>query len=417
MNKQLKTILLGLAVFAAVIAGIFVVYTVQNQGAAPVPTPVSRPSPAPTAQVPQIFEVSPDDVCALSFSVAPELVPGLNCVSKELYKNDTRNLPGTYFLDAANKLGSDTVLTPGETYVYVINYENTGTGATAGEIVDVLPQGLKYLDADDNCSHTASTRTVTCELDSVAAEDGSRVAIRFEVEETIGADSITNKATLTPTVGDASTCSLSSAIKTPPPSSSPSASPSPSPSPSPTLEASIDCITKRAYLDNASNSVGNYYLNSEITNTNSLTDGQTVVFNVAIKNNGAAAAPGVKITDTLSSNLTYLDGDTGCTYSAEARTVTCDVGTVSANTETSRSFRARISAASTTAIANTADVTSSNGQRDSCSITINAAGQVVAPPSPVPTELPEAGIFEVTVGTLGIGVLLLIVGALGLLLI
>lgn len=417
MSKQLKTILLGLILFLAIAAGVFIVNTVQKPVSSP--TPSRAPVSSPTAEVPQVFVV--DGACSLSFSVEAELVPGLNCVTKDLYADVAANTPGTYNLSATNLLADDYDLEPGEQYVYVISYENTGTGAGSGTITDVLPAGLTYVDSSQECDYTAANRTVTCEVEAVAAGGEGRVAIRFEVDEDISADSVSNVAILTPT-GDeesASTCRLSNAIKTPPPSDKPSQTPSATPSPSPVLEAKLDCIAKRAYMDNTSNSSGNYYLNTEITNTNTISDGQTVVFNVAIKNLGGAEVPNATITDVLSSNLTFVDADTGCSYNAESRTVTCQVGNLAAYTETSRSFRAKVGVASTTAIANTADVTSTNGQRDSCSITINAAGEVIPPsevPSPAPVALPEAGIFEITAGTLGLGLLLLIVGAIGLIL-
>ena len=76
-----------------------------------------------------------------------------------------------------------------------------------------------------------------------------------------------------------------------------------------------------------------------------------------------------------------------------------------------------MSATGTISVANTAEVTSTNGQRDSCSVEIGATGLVVTAPSTAPTALPVAGVLEVTTGTLGIGLLLLILGGLGLLLI
>lgn len=212
------------------------------------------------------------------------------------------------------------------------------------------------------------------------------------------------------------------------PSSSPSTSPSPSPSesapvyasPSPSTppSASLSCASKKMYEDDSRNRAGFYYLEKEITDTNTLSNGQIIVYNVVTKNSGGNSAPDTTITDELSSNLTYVDGDSGCTYDSASRTVTCTIGTLSANSEAQRSFRSKVTVAGTQSVANTAEVTSTNGQRDSCSITIDATGLVVESTStPTPSSLPVAGIFEVTAGTLGIGMLLLILGGLGLLLI
>lgn len=212
-------------------------------------------------------------------------------------------------------------------------------------------------------------------------------------------------------------CASTSPSPSPSGSVSPSPSPSVSPSPSPSSAgAQLDCVVKQAFVDDARNRAGFYYLENQITDTNILQDGQTVVYNVKLRNTGGAAVSDTTITDKLSGNLTYIDGDSGCNYDGTSRNVTCSVGTLGANSETQRSFRARITTAGTTSILNTAEVSSTNGQKDSCSIKVDATGKVVVPSPSAPSELPVAGVMEVTTGTLGVGLLLLIVGGLGLLL-
>ena len=209
-------------------------------------------------------------------------------------------------------------------------------------------------------------------------------------------------------------CASATPSISPTPSSSAAASPSPSDIPS----AALKCMSKKMYSDDSRNRAGFYYLENEITDTNTLQNGQVIVYNVNTKNAGGNSAPDTTITDTLSSNLTYVDGDSGCTYDSTSRVVTCTIGTLSPNSEAQRSFRAKVNVAGTTSVANTAEVTSTNGQRDSCSIQISATGQVITSvASPIPTALPVAGVFEVTEGTIGVGLLLLIAGGLGLLLI
>lgn len=206
--------------------------------------------------------------------------------------------------------------------------------------------------------------------------------------------------------------------ESPSPSPSGSAPVYPSASPSTPPSASLDCVAKRMYEDDSRNRAGFYYIEKEIVDTNTLQNGQTIVYNVVAKNAGGNSAPDTTITDTLSSNLTYVDGDSGCTYEATSRVLTCTIGTLSANSEAQRSFRAKVSVAGTVSVANTAEVSSTNGQRDSCSVKIDATGKVVVTEaSSVPTALPVAGVFEVTALPLGIGLLLLVAGALGILLI
>jgi uncharacterized repeat protein (TIGR01451 family) len=176
-------------------------------------------------------------------------------------------------------------------------------------------------------------------------------------------------------------------------------------------------VAKKIYADDSRNRAGFYYLEKEITDTSVIQSGQIVVYNVVAKNAGGNGAPDTTITDKLSTNLTYLDGDSGCTYDTASRTVTCVIGTLSPNSEAQRSFRTTVSVVGTTSVANTAEVSSTNGQRDSCSVKVDATGKVATVATPAPTALPVAGVFEVTAGTIGVGFLLLVFGALGLLLI
>lgn len=203
----------------------------------------------------------------------------------------------------------------------------------------------------------------------------------------------------------------------PTPSPSGSVSPSPTPTPSTVAGAQLDCVVKRIYEDDSRNRAGFYYFENEILDTNLLQDGQVVVYNVVTRNTGSQALSDTIITDKLSSNLTYQDGDSGCMYDSASRVVTCTVGAIAGRSEAQRSFRAKLSVAGMTAVTNTAEVSSTNGQRDSCSVEVDVAGKIVVPTPEAPTALPAAGVFEVTTGTLGIGLIFLILGTLGLLLI
>lgn len=218
---------------------------------------------------------------------------------------------------------------------------------------------------------------------------------------------------------DACSTTLVVACVSPSPSGSPLVSPSPSSSTTP--GASLSCVSKRMYQDDSRNRAGFYYLEKEITDASTVQDGQMIVYNVTAHNSGGEAASDTTVTDKLSTNLTYVDGDGACTYDNSSRVVTCTIGALAGSSEAGRSFRTKVSVSGPTSVANTAEVSSSNGQRSSCSVQINATtGQVqsAAPASsPAPTALPVAGVFEVTAGTLGVGFLFLIVGALGLLLI
>lgn len=217
-------------------------------------------------------------------------------------------------------------------------------------------------------------------------------------------------------VSDVTGLCLNPACTTEPDCVCPGSSATPSPSPSGITSSELECVVKRVYEDDAQNTSGVYYLNREIVDTNTLTNGQVIVYNIVIANTGNAEVPGTTIDDVLSSNLTFQDASSGCTYDSGSRKVTCDVGFLPANTETSKSIRVTVAVAGTTSINNRADVYSTNGQRDTCEIAVSTTGTIEQPPSPVPTALPEAGVMEVTTATLSLGVLLLLMGGLGLLL-
>lgn len=429
LRRRTKHLLAGLSVFIVLVLGVVVANLVRQPSKIANVEVTATLHPSASVASGGSGGATVQNACYLNFTVSPPLVPGLNCVKKELYKDDATNTPGTYKL-SGNKLAPNYQLVPSEQYVYVINYENSGTAATGGSLTDVLAGGLTFVDASTGCS--ASGQTVTCSIASVGASSSGQKAIRFVVDEETNEELFKNTATITPQEGEPSYCSLTnplapSSSPSPSPSPSPKSSPSPSPShspgvsPSPTPSpsagtANLSCIVKRAYEDDSRNSAGTYYLNNEIVDTTTLSDGQTIVYNIVAGNSGALAAPDVTVTDKLSSNLTFLDASSGCSYQSGSRTVSCEVGSLSGATQASKSIRVRIATSGSGAIANTAEVSSTNGQEDSCSITISAEGLVVQQPSPVPSELPAAGVFEVTAGTLSIGVILLLLGLLGLVL-
>ncbi|GEM_PF-3618850 len=209
----------------------------------------------------------------------------------------------------------------------------------------------------------------------------------------------------------------------PSPSLSPSPSPSLSPSPSPSAPpgAELDCVVKRAYKDETTNTAGNYSLSREIVDTNTVLVGDRIVFNIVAGNHGGLAASDVvTVTDTLGTAVEFVDSESSCSYTASNRKVSCTLGAIAGGAEKAVSFRVSVVSAGSKAVANTATVSSTNGQTDSCTIAISSTGIVQSPtpnpsPSSPPEELPTAGIMSFTTGTIGAGILLLLLGALGLL--
>lgn len=355
-----KTLLISLAIFLTIIMAVGVIYFVRKPStptmppATPKPTAISSALPEETAVPAPVFVIEPIAACTQTFTVACASVTHKACN------------PTTFACVTVDGAGADTCTTDES----CVNPTHKVCNTTTFACETVSGAGTNSCTTDANCAtpthKTCNTTTYACETVNGAGEN---------------------------------TCTTDANCAKAP-------------------SASLSCASKKMYEDDSRNRAGFYYLEKEIRDTNTLSNGQIIVYNVVTKNAGGNSAPDTTITDELSSNLTYVDGDSGCTYESSTRTVTCTVGTLSANSEAQRSFRAKVTVAGTQSVANTAEVTSTNGQRDSCSVTIDATGIVITSTStPTPTSLPVAGIFEVTALPLGIGMLLLILGGLGLLLI
>jgi uncharacterized repeat protein (TIGR01451 family) len=70
--------------------------------------------------------------------------------------------------------------------------------------------------------------------------------------------------------------------------------------------------------------------------------GETLLYLVAVSNDGPSTAQAVRITDTLPAYLTFVGGDSACT--ASGQTVTCNVGTLAAGATRSLLIQARANA-------------------------------------------------------------------------
>lgn len=405
MKITKQTLLMSLGIFGAMVASVVVMYMVRGGNKTlPGETPsdlVSKASPT----VAPIFQIA-GNVCALSFDIP--CAPGISCTSKKAYQNVATNVAGSYTL--TSEISSGATVSRDQILVYQLNYANTGnTTIPSAVFTDTIPASVDFVDSQAACAYVSSTRVVTCTMTNIPAGATGSVAFRVRVRTDAASSSFTNTATLTPSTGTVSNCSIPLTV---------AGLTSPSPSPSSSAGApNLDCLYKRAYEDDSRNRAGFYYLERQITDTSNLRDGQTIVYSIGMRNHGNASSSDVVMTDVLSSALTFVDADNGCSYDAGSRRVTCNVGSLAGGVEATRSIRVRIGVSSSTVIENSAEVFSTNGQRDTCYLRVDASGKVVTQPSPSPvTTLPNAGVFEITAGTLGAGVLFLLVGAVGLLL-
>ena len=84
-------------------------------------------------------------------------------------------------------------------------------------------------------------------------------------------------------------------------------------------------IEKRAYEDESTNKAGDYDMNYEV---DMVSKNQVIVYAFEVTNDGDVNATDIKVKDILKGDnrelLTYMDGDSDCSYASSSRTVTCD---------------------------------------------------------------------------------------------
>ena len=96
---------------------------------------------------------------------------------------------------AVVKTGPDSAIV-GQSFAYTITASNTG-GVDADDvtITDVIPAGADFVSADSPCVYNAGTRTVTCELGTLAV--GEDVTVHITVTPNTSG-TLVNTATVTP---------------------------------------------------------------------------------------------------------------------------------------------------------------------------------------------------------------------------
>lgn len=196
---------------------------------------------------------------------------------------------------------------------YTLNVTNAGPSFASGvELVDRLPASADFRSASSGC--TASGQTVTCDVGLILPGQSEQVQIVVRPRQP---GTITNSATVS---GDQS---------------------DPDPTDNDAVEAtvvqaaSVDLgVTKADAPDPVS---VNEILTYTLTATNAT---------------GQDTASGVRIEDTLPSNVDFVDATAGCT--AVGRAVTCQVGDLAAGG--SRVFQIRVRPRQTGTITNTATI-------------------------------------------------------------
>lgn len=206
-------ILAGVAVFTAIR-----LYQLRQQAVAPT-APESKPKAAAT----------PKACTALTFTLQQ---PGLNCIAKRSWEDDSRNAPPIYYL--VNEISAGSNLANDQIFLYSVSYKNTGTAvANAASITDILPSQIDFVDAGTGCTYASATRTVTCDLGNVAPAVVSQRAIRVKVSSSATTGLFTNSAVVSSGTST-SNCKIALNVQAGSPTGTPTTTPTGTPGATPT---------------------------------------------------------------------------------------------------------------------------------------------------------------------------------------
>ena len=227
----------------------------------------------------------------------------------------------------------------GTTVTYTLNVSNRGPSTGVDVILtDTLPGGVSFVSVSAGCGEVGGI--VTCNLGTLGSGDSANVSI---VVRPTAVNTITNTATVTSGVAD--------------------------PRPEDNTATETTRVSPAADL-----SV------SKADSPDPVQLGDDLTYTITVANRGPSTATGVTLTDTLPAGVTFVSVSAGCT---EAQgTVTCTLGTVASGDSSTVSIVVTPTVAGT--IANTARVTSSEGDPNTGDNTAAQSTVVSAPPPPTP---------------------------------
>lgn len=212
-----------------------------------------------------------------------------------------------------------------------------------------------------------------CNMTTNPTVDCAAGLVCFQTSSLAGASGICRNAGCTDKTDctcTASSCSLSFTLTTPTPG--------------------LICRSKRAWLDNSKNIPNSYQLITEIPAGSNVIHGQKFVYTLSYENTGTTTVNSAIFTDTLPTQIDFVDADGGCVYASNTRVVTCNLGNVVAGGKSQRAVRVAVSTtASAGNFTNTANLQGTGVNNSQCQIALNLQTSTSTPtPTATPTATP-----------------------------
>ncbi|CAG0937598.1 Large cysteine-rich periplasmic protein OmcB [Thermoflexales bacterium] len=215
----------------------------------------------------------------------------------------------------------------GTRLTYTLSVNNAGpSNAASVQVTDTWPSGVSYVSAitsQGTCTPNTGTRTVTCNLGTLAVNAGAQISLVTTVNPgTVG--TIVDSAGVTSTATD--------------------------PVPTNNYDAENTTVTQVANLGL-----------TLIDTPDPVIAGTRLTYTLSVNNAGPSNATSVQVTDTWPSGVLYtsvMASQGSCTHSNSLRTITCTLGTLAANANAQITLVTTVRPGTVGTIVDTARVTS-----------------------------------------------------------
>lgn len=200
-------------------------------------------------------------------------------------------------------------VTLNEQFTYTLTVANNGqVGVSGFSVKDYLPAGLEYISASPAATYNAATKTITWNGLNIGAVDSFQLSVLVKYVGPIANGMETNWAEI---------CTYNGV------SANPGVSHDVDSNPCNGTGNNEDDVSSGSIIPTQPGASG--YLDLSINKTPKTQvaySGQTITFNLAVRNDGTAAANNVSVNDYLPVGLDYVSASPAATYNAATRTIT-----------------------------------------------------------------------------------------------